>query len=78
MEGVAYVDLDTFGGISVQDIVTKNSTQFLAPKINGTAPVIPAFATFSKNERDFVAAQIAYLPPEMADLFVLTEIKNEQ
>lgn len=78
VEGVAYVDLDTFGGISVRDIVTDKSSHFLTPKLKGAKPVIPAFATFSKNERDFVAAQIAYLPPEMSDLFVLTEIKNDQ
>jgi predicted phage baseplate assembly protein len=76
VEGVAYVDLDTFGGISIGDIVTKSGTEFSAPKLKGAKPVIPDFATFSKNERDFVAAQIAYLPPEMADLFVLTEIKD--
>ena len=60
------------------DVITNKSTQFLAPKITGAEPVVPAYARLSKDERDFLAAQIAYLPPELADLFVLTEIRDEQ
>ena len=42
--------------------------------------ILPSFAHLPKNTepllQHFVAAEIAYLPPELADLFIVTEIKE--
>jgi predicted phage baseplate assembly protein len=65
------------GSTPVEDTSTNGpvNTSFNAPAVNGVAPVVPQLARLDKNECH--PAQIAYIPPELADLFILTEIKDE-
>jgi predicted phage baseplate assembly protein len=76
--GVAYVDLDALGGISQSQIVdpTGERGDFGTPEIAGIKPVVPKFARL--EDQTVMPAQIAYLPPEVAELFILTEITDEQ
>lgn len=78
--GVAYVDLDALGSISQQEIIdlgdNPQNTGFLEKKINDVKPIIPQPARLD-DKGALQPAQIAYLPPELADLFILTEIPNE-
>lgn len=49
---------------------------FRAPVIGGSVkPIVPELARLVDGE--LRAAQIAYIPPELADLFILTEVPNE-
>jgi predicted phage baseplate assembly protein len=78
VEGVAYVDLDALGGISQEQILdpTGESGDFGTPVIEGIKPIVPKFARLGPN--DLLPAQIAYMPPPLAELFILTEIPDEQ
>ena len=77
--GVAYVDLDTLGSISQQEIIDlgpkPDVTGFLPKEIKDVKPIVPELARPEGGE--LLPAQIAYLPPELADLFILTEVPNE-
>jgi hypothetical protein len=77
--GVAYVDLDTLGSIAQQEIIdlgpNPQTPGFLTKEIKDVKPIVPELARSENDE--LRPAQIAYLPPELADLFVLTEIPNE-
>lgn len=81
VEGVAYVDLDTFGPVAQDDILdlgeNAEQTGFLKYGIEGTNPIIPRLARRDQATGALRPAQIAYLPPELADLFILTEITHE-
>jgi hypothetical protein len=78
VEGVIYVDLDTFGSIAQDEVIdlTGENQDFRTPEVTGVKPVVPKFAYLDKKDV-LHPAQIAYLPPELADLFVLTEIEDE-
>jgi len=77
VEGVVYVDLDALGGISQSQIVDPSGEQsdFGTPDIVDVKAIVPRFARLEK--KILMPAQIAYLPPEVADLFILTEITDE-
>lgn len=77
IDGVAYVDLDTLGSIEQSQIVdlTGELSELGTPDLTGIKPIVPKFARLDKNI--VLPAQIAYLPPELADLFILTEITDE-
>lgn len=90
--GVAWVDLDALGGIKPDDLLptprppaphtpgttatppTPAPAHLGSPKISGVHPILPMPARHSHHALQ--PAQIAYLPPEVADLFILTEITN--
>ena len=80
VKGVVYVDLDTFGGIAQEQIIdlTEESSDFGTPRVSGVQPVVPQFARLSNDGKTLLPAQIAYLPPQLADLFILTEIKPDE
>jgi hypothetical protein len=80
VEGVSYVDLDALGPISQDQVLDPTGEQkgFKVPEISGIKPIVPQFARLTKDGRDFLAAEIVYLPPQLADLFILTEIQDEQ
>lgn len=77
IEGVAYVDLDTLGPIEQSQIIDPTGEQddFGTPHVAGIEPIVPKFARLDKGI--LLPAQIAYLPPALADLFILTEIPDE-
>lgn len=77
VEGVAYVDLDTLGRIAQSQIVdpTAEKSEFQVPEVSGIKPIVPQFAHLENGV--VMPAEIAYLPPEVADLFILTEITDE-
>ncbi|HEU4886813.1 MAG TPA: putative baseplate assembly protein [Thermoanaerobaculia bacterium] len=77
IEGVAYVDLDTLGSIEQSQIIDLTGEQgdFGTPDVTGIQPIVPKFARL--EQKTLMPAQIAYLPPELADLFILTEITDE-
>jgi hypothetical protein len=78
VEGVAFVDLDTLGAIEQAQLLDPEHdlSEFGVPDIQGINPVVPKRARIESGA--LLPAQIAYLPPELADLFVLTEIPNEE
>jgi len=72
--GVAWVDLDVLGGIRVTNLVrfgVEDATPHL-PKLVDVQPILPRLERAGAHGPR--AAQIAYLPPKLADLFILTEI----
>jgi hypothetical protein len=76
--GVVYVDLDALGSLTATDVVNALATQQGGPpgsQIVGVNPILPQLA----RSRDHLLhpAQIAYLPPDIADLLVLTEITHD-
>ena len=67
--GVDYVDLDALGGIRSNEVLTGQ-----IPPIQAVNPIVPLLA---HREADrVIPAQLALLPPDLADLFVLTEVAN--
>jgi predicted phage baseplate assembly protein len=68
VEGVTYVDLDLFGSIAQDEVIdlTGEKGGFGTPDIEGVNAIVPKLT------------QIAYIPPELADLFILTEIEDEE
>lgn len=87
--GVDYVDLDAVGGIKSTDLIKLPAADPAAPavgaaaagappvqlpSIRGVHPIVPLLAHHGHGR--LIAAQIAYLPAELAELFVLTEITN--
>jgi hypothetical protein len=91
--GVVAVDLDALGAIRATDLVrfpTKPGGAVTDPKlaqITGVKPILPLLADQANRQRgthqrrsarrQLRAAEIAYLPPELAELFVLNEITND-
>ncbi len=75
IEGVAYVDLDTLGGIAQSQIIDTDADDLKAPEIAGIHPIVPKSARLEKDI--LMPAQIVYLPPALAELFILTEITDE-
>jgi len=55
------------------NVATENG--FRVPVVSGVEAIVPTLAR--ADGLDFRAAQIAYIPAELADLFILTEITNE-
>lgn len=84
--GVVYVDLDALGGIKANQLIQlptqttstttagRNPNEPKLPALKGINPITPRLA--HKGPRLLHAAQLAYLPKELADLFILTEIKS--
>jgi hypothetical protein len=74
--GVSWVDLDVLGAIRTTNLVKFDRAQ------NARAPRLPKLVTVNaivpklerRDRTGLRAAQIAYLPPSLADLFILTEI----
>ncbi len=78
VRGVAFVDLDTLGGITAADLVDLSAPrggQPQMPTISGIRPIVPRLAHGTLGSLH--AAQIAYLPAALADLFILTEITHD-
>ena len=75
VDGVDYVELTTLGPIAAGDITAKPGTLFTDIEIKDVQRIVPRLAHWSKTKKNFTAAQIAFLPPDLIDLFVLTEIK---
>jgi predicted phage baseplate assembly protein len=67
--GVVNVDLDALGGIEAAGLAQ-------GVRIDDVATIVPRLAR-PGPEGGLLAAQIAYLPPELADLFILTEITHD-
>jgi hypothetical protein len=72
--GVAWVDLDILGGIRVTNLVRFGVQDAMPhlPKLVDVQPILPRLEHAGAHGPR--AAQIAYLPPKLADLFILTEI----
>jgi hypothetical protein len=68
--GVAYVDLDALGAVRPAQIAEDGHL----PKIDGVHTLNPQLA--HRGHRGLRPAEIAYLPAELIDLFILTEIPN--
>jgi predicted phage baseplate assembly protein len=79
VEGVEYVDLDLLGPIAQEQVIdlTEQGSGFKVPKITGIDAIVPKAGRLTADGRDFLGAQLAYLPPALADLFILTEIADE-
>jgi len=77
--GVEYVDLDVLGSIAQEQIIDLSGQGggFKVPSITGIKPIVPKPARLTPDGRDFLGAQLAYLPAALADLFILTEIADE-
>jgi predicted phage baseplate assembly protein len=79
--GVASVDLTALTGIRsshLVDLSDASTEAKIAPKLPALDKVIPIIPRPSRrSHHQLRAAQIAYLPPELADLFVLTEIIHD-
>jgi hypothetical protein len=73
--GVVYVDLDALGSLTATDVVNALATQQGGSPIAGVNPILPQLARSSDHLLH--PAQIAYLPPDIADLLVLTEITHD-
>ncbi|MFL6247279.1 MAG: putative baseplate assembly protein [Thermoanaerobaculia bacterium] len=71
--GVAWVDLDVLGGVRVSNLVRfGQGSEPRLPRLVDVQPILPRLERTGK--RGLRPAQIAYLPPKLADLFILTEI----
>jgi len=79
VEGVVYVDLDTLGSIAQDDVINLSGkgAGFGEPDIVEIETIVPQLARLDESGA-LRPAEIAYLPPELADLFVLTEIEDEK
>jgi hypothetical protein len=79
--GVVSVVLTALAGIrsshlvNLSDAPTKARDAPRLPALDGVTPIIPRPGRRSRHQ--LRAAQIAYLPPELADLFILTEIIHD-
>ncbi len=78
--GVVAVDLDAMGAIRATDLVrfTKSGGAGTDPTlqpITGVKPIVPRLGRRAHHELH--AAEVAYLPPELAELFVLSEITDD-
>ncbi len=69
--GVAYVDLDALGGIRSTHVFPDPHL----PRIDAVQTILPRLA--HRGHHALQPGQIAYLPPELADLFVLSEIVHD-
>lgn len=69
--GVAYVDLDALGGIRSSHLFPEPHL----PRIDSVNAILPQLA--HRGHHVLQPAQIAYLPPELADLFILSEIVHD-
>jgi hypothetical protein len=74
--GVVYVDLDALGSLTATDVVSALAGP-PGSRIAGVKPILPQLARFDSADQKVHGAQIAYLSPEVADLFVLTEIPHD-
>lgn len=75
--GVVNVDLDALAGIMSTDLVRVGDTTAPDPKlppVTGVHAIVPRLAR--RAHHVLHPAQIAYMPPDLADLFVLTEIAH--
>ncbi|HVG22907.1 MAG TPA: putative baseplate assembly protein, partial [Thermoanaerobaculia bacterium] len=73
--GVASVDLDVLGGIRSTNLVNfdiHTKTPHL-PQLASAHTILPRRERF--EGKTLHGAEIAYLPPQLADLFILTEIQ---
>jgi hypothetical protein len=73
--GVSYVDLDALGGVRSTNIVdfdAEDPDAAKLPVIQNVNPILPKMARSRK--RALRPAQLACMPPSLADLFILTEI----
>jgi predicted phage baseplate assembly protein len=76
--GVSYVDLDALGGIRSTNLVdfdAKDPDAAKLPKIISVNPIVPNLARAKK--KGLRPAQLACLPADLAELFVLREIEHE-
>jgi predicted phage baseplate assembly protein len=69
--GVAYVDLDALGSVRASHLYPELDL----PRIRSVNPILPTLA--HRGRHVLQPAQIAYLPEELADLFILTEIVHD-
>lgn len=74
--GVSWVDLDVLGGIRVTNLVRfgrkPGDSAPRLPKLVDVQPILPRLERTGAS--GLRPAQIAYLPPKLADLFILTEV----
>jgi hypothetical protein len=74
--GVSWVDLDVLGSIRMANLVkfdrALNTRAPRLPKLMNVHAIVPKPAR--RNRLGLHPAQLTYLPPSLADLFILTEI----
>jgi hypothetical protein len=77
VEGVTSVTLTALGGISSEQVFSDeqggSDTWPGLPVIDRPRPIFTKLAHYDPDRETIVPAQIAYLPPSLSDLFILTE-----
>ncbi len=76
VDGVSWVDLDVLGSMRVANLVNferpEGEREPRLPKLVAVNPIPSRLERLQPG--GFRGAQVAYLPPSLADLFILTEI----